>query len=223
LYFRYVYSVRIGLTGGIGSGKSAVARRFVELGAVVVDADALAREVVEPGTPGLSAVIAEFGADVVSPNGAIDRAALAAIVFNDAKRRVALEAIIHPLVRERSQALIDEAASDAVVVYDVPLLAEQVDTATDRRDEFDLILVVEAPEALRLDRLEARGVSRVDAERRMANQATDAQRRDIADVVIVNDDSIDVLNATVDDLWWGLFGDDDQADDDDLDGDTVSG
>ena len=223
MYFRYVYSVRIGLTGGIGSGKSAVARRFVELGAVVVDADALAREVVEPGTPGLSAVIAEFGADVVSPNGAIDRAALAAIVFNDAKRRVALEAIIHPLVRERSQALIDEAASDAVVVYDVPLLAEQVDTATDRRDEFDLILVVEAPEALRLDRLEARGVSRVDAERRMANQATDAQRRDIADVVIVNDDSIDVLNATVDDLWWGLFGDDDQADDDDLDGDTVSG
>jgi dephospho-CoA kinase len=188
-----------------------------------VDADALAREVVEPGTPGLSAVIAEFGADVVSPSGALDRAALAAIVFNDAERRVALEAIIHPLVRERSQALIDEAASDAVVVYDVPLLAEQVDTATDRRDEFDLILVVEAPEALRLDRLEARGVSRVDAERRMANQATDAQRRDIADVVIVNDDSIDVLNATVDDLWWELFGDDDQADDDDLDGDTVSG
>ena len=223
MYFRYVYSVRIGLTGGIGSGKSAVARRFVELGAVVVDADALAREVVEPGTAGLASVIAEFGADVVSPSGALDRAALAAIVFNDAKRRVALEAIIHPLVRERSQALIDEAANDAVVVYDVPLLAEQVDTATDRRDEFDLILVVEAPEALRLDRLEARGVSRVDAERRMANQATDAQRRDIADVVIVNDDSIDVLNATVDDLWWELFGDDDQADDDDLDGDTVSG
>jgi len=160
LYFRYVYSVRIGLTGGIGSGKSAVARRFVELGAVVVDADALAREVVEPGTAGLASVIAEFGAAVVSPNGALDRAALAAIVFNDAERRVALEAIIHPLVRQRSQALIDEAANDAVVVYDVPLLAEQVDTATDRRVEFDLILVVEAPEGLRLDRLEARGVSR---------------------------------------------------------------
>ena len=223
MYFRYVYSVRIGLTGGIGSGKSAVARRFVELGAVVVDADALAREVVEPGTAGLASVIAEFGAAVVSPNGALDRAALAAIVFNDAERRVALEAIIHPLVRQRSQALIDEAANDAVVVYDVPLLAEQVDTATDRRVEFDLILVVEAPEGLRLDRLEARGVSREDAECRMANQATDAQRRDIADVVIVNDDSIDVLNATVDDLWWGLFGDDDQTDDDDLDGDTVSG
>ena len=227
LYFRYVYLVRIGLTGGIGAGKSAVARRFVELGAVVVDADALAREVVEPGTTGLASVLAEFGADVMSPNGGLDRAALAAIVFNDAERRAALEAIIHPLVRQRSQALIDEAANDAVIVYDVPLLAEQVDTATDRRDEFDLILVVEAPEALRLDRLEARGVSRDDAVRRMANQATDAQRRDIADVVIVNDDSLDVLKATVDDLWWELFGDDDetddQADDDHLDGDTVGG
>jgi dephospho-CoA kinase len=219
--------VRIGLTGGIGSGKSAVARRFVELGAVIVDADALAREVVEPGTPGLSAVIAEFGPEVVTSSGELDRATMAGIIFNDADRRAALEAIIHPLVRERSQALIDEAGDDAIVVYDVPLLAEQVGSAADRRDEFDLILVVEAPEALRLDRLEERGVTRDDAVRRMANQATDAQRRDIADVVIINDDSLDVLNATVDDLWWELFGEDDetdgQAEGDHLDGDTVSG
>jgi len=219
--------VRIGLTGGIGSGKSAVARRFVELGAVLVDADALAREVVKPGTPGLSAVIAEFGPEVVTSSGELDRATMAGIIFNDADRRAALEAIIHPLVRERSQALIDEAGDDAIVVYDVPLLAEQVGSAADRRDEFDLILVVEAPEALRLDRLEERGVSRDDALRRMANQANDAQRRDIADVVIINDDSLDVLNATVDDLWWELFGDDvendGQADDDHLDGDTVGG
>ena len=194
---------------------------------MIVDADALAREVVEPGTPGLSAVIAEFGPEVVTSSGELDRATMAGIIFNDADRRAALEAIIHPLVRERSQTLIDEAGDDAIVVYDVPLLAEQVGSAADRRDEFDLILVVEAPEALRLDRLEERGVTRDDAVRRMANQATDAQRRDIADVVIINDDSLDVLNATVDDLWWELFGDDDetdgQAEGDHLDGDTVSG
>ena len=194
---------------------------------MIVDADALAREVVEPGTPGLSAVIAEFGPEVVTSSGELDRATMAGIVFNDADRRAALEAIIHPLVRERSQALIDEAGDDALVVSDVPLLAEKVGSAADRRDEFDLILVVEAPEALRLDRLEERGVIRDDAVRRMANQATDAQRRDIADVVIINDDSLDVLNATVDDLWWELFGDDDetdgQAEGDHLDGDTVSG
>ena len=215
--------MRIGLTGGIGSGKSAVARRFVELGAVVVDADAIAREVVRPGTAGLASVIAEFGSDLLLPSGELDRARLADIVFNDAERRVALEAIIHPLVRERSQAMIDDAHHDAIVVYDVPLLAEQVATPTDRRDEFDLIVVIEAPEAIRLARLQERGLGRDDAERRIANQATDDERRAIADVVIVNDDSLDVLNATVDDLWWELFGDDDDVDDDDVDGDTVSG
>jgi len=210
--------VRIGLTGGIGSGKSAVARRFVELGAVVVDADAIARDVVERGTSGLASVVAEFGADVLTASGELDRAKMAGIVFNDADRRKALENIIHPLVRERSQALIDEAGDDAIVVYDVPLLAEQVDTPSDRRDEFDLILVVEAPISVRLDRLEVRGLTREDAQRRIDNQASDEQRREIADVVIVNDDSLDVLEATVDDLWWELFGDDE----DDPDHDNVS-
>jgi len=207
--------VRIGLTGGIGSGKSAVARRFVELGAVVVDADAIARDVVERGTSGLASVVAEFGADVLTASGELDRAKMAGIVFNDADRRKALENIIHPLVRERSQALIDEAGDDAIVVYDVPLLAEQVDTPSDRRDEFDLILVVEAPISVRLDRLEVRGLTREDAQRRIDNQASDEQRREIADVVIVNDDSLDVLEATVDDLWWELFGDDEEDPEDD--------
>jgi len=207
--------VRIGLTGGIGSGKSAVARRFVELGAVVVDADAIARDVVERGTSGLASVVAEFGADVLTASGELDRAKMAGIVFNDADRRKALENIIHPLVRERSQALIDEAGDDAIVVYDVPLLAEQVDTPSDRRDEFDLILVVEAPISVRLDRLEVRGLTREDAQRRIDNQASDEQRREIADVVIVNDDSLDVLEATVDDLWWELFGDDEDDPEDD--------
>ena len=210
--------MRIGLTGGIGSGKSAVARRFVELGAVVVDADAIARDVVDRGTSGLASVVAEFGADVLTASGELDRAKMAGIVFNDADRRKALENIIHPLVRERSQALIDEAGDDAIVVYDVPLLAEQVDTPSDRRDEFDLILVVEAPISVRLDRLEERGLTREDAQRRIDNQASDEQRREIADVVIVNDDSLDVLEATVDDLWWELFGDDE----DDPDHDNVS-
>ena len=210
--------MRIGLTGGIGSGKSAVARRFVELGAVVVDADAIARDVVERGTSGLASVVAEFGADVLTASGELDRAKMAGIVFNDADRRKALENIIHPLVRERSQALIDEAGDDAIVVYDVPLLAEQVDTPSDRRDEFDLILVVEAPISVRLDRLEVRGLTREDAQRRIDNQASDEQRREIADVVIVNDDSLDVLEATVDDLWWELFGDDEE----DPDHDNVS-
>lgn len=209
--------MRIGLTGGIGSGKSAVARRFADLGAVVIDADQLARDVVAMGTPGLASVVAEFGDDILLPTGELDRGKLAAIVFSNASRRAALEGIIHPLVRERSQQLIDEAGDDAQIVYDVPLLAEQVGTPADRQDEFDVIVVVEAPRELRLDRLEARGLTREDAQQRMAHQASDEQRRGIADVVIVNDDSLDVLNATVDDLWWELFGDD--ADDDEELGD----
>ena len=207
--------MRIGLTGGIGSGKSAVARRFVELGAAVVDADALAREVVAPGTPGLASVVAQFGSEVLTSAGELDRAKMAEIVFSDPDRRKALEGIIHPLVRQRSQSLIDDAGDDAIVVYDVPLLAEQVGTPSDRRDEFDLILVVEAPVSVRLDRLEVRGLTREDAQRRIDNQASDEQRREIADVVIVNDDSLDVLEATVDDLWWELFGDDEEDPEDD--------
>ncbi len=209
--------MRIGLTGGIGSGKSAVAREFTALGAVVIDADQLAREVVRPGTPGLAAVVDEFGSDLLLPTGELDRARLASIVFTDPARRAVLEGIIHPLVRARSQQLIEEAGDEALIVYDVPLLAELVGTPSDRSNEFDLIVVVEAPQELRLQRLLERGLTREDAERRIASQASDEQRRAFADVVIVNDDSLEVLNATVDDLWWELFGDDE----DDPDSDTV--
>jgi dephospho-CoA kinase len=195
-----------------------VARRFAEQGAVVIDADQLAREVVGEGTPGLAAVVREFGQEVLLPNGSLDRGRLAQIVFTDVERRTALERIIHPLVRERSQQLIDAAGEEAVVVYDVPLLAEQAGTAADRLDEFDVIVVVEAPRDVRIQRLVLRGLTAQDAEQRIAAQATDEQRRAIADVVIVNDDSLDVLNATVDDLWWELFGTDEtDPDDDDLD------
>jgi dephospho-CoA kinase len=195
-----------------------VARRFAEQGAVVIDADQLAREVVGEGTPGLAAVVREFGQEVLLPTGSLDRGRLAQIVFTDVERRTALEQIIHPLVRERSQQLIDAAGEEAVVVYDVPLLAEQAGTAADRLDEFDVIVVVEAPRDVRIQRLVLRGLTAQDAEQRIAAQATDEQRRAIADVVIVNDDSLDVLNATVDDLWWELFGTDEtDPDDDDLD------
>jgi dephospho-CoA kinase len=192
------------VTGGIGSGKSSVSARLAELGAVVVDADRIAREVVEPGTPGLDAVVAEFGDAVLAPDGALDRAALAAIVFADPARRQALEAIVHPLVGARSAELLAAAAPDAVVVYDVPLLAESVGTARERTGEFDAVVVVEAPPETRVRRLVDRGLTADDARARIAAQATDEQRRAIADHVLVNDGDLDALRAAVDALWANL-------------------
>ena len=183
----------IGLTGGIASGKSTIATRLAEHGAVVIDADALSREVVEPGTPGLAAIAARFGADVIGPDGTLDRPALGAIVFSDEQARADLNAIVHPEVKRRSQARIAEASSDpaAIVVYDVPLLVE-----TGRADEFDLVVVASAPESVRADRLvELRGLDRGEAERRIASQATEAQRTAVADVVI---DTAGTLAHTVD-------------------------
>jgi dephospho-CoA kinase len=186
--------MRIGLTGGIGSGKSAVAARLAARGAVVVDADAIAREVVEPGTAGLAAVVAEFGPSVLTPDGRLDRAAMATIVFSDPERRHALEAIVHPLVGERSAALLAAAPPEAVVVYDVPLLAESVGTGRDRTGEFDAVVVVEAPLEVRLTRLVARGVAEADAWSRIAAQAGDAERR-------ANDADLATLDRVVDRLW----------------------
>ncbi|WP_285036077.1 dephospho-CoA kinase [Plantibacter sp. ME-Dv--P-095] len=183
----------IGLTGGIASGKSTIATRLAEHGAVVIDADVLSREVVEPGTPGLAAIAARFGADVIGPDGTLDRPALGAIVFSDEQARADLNAIVHPEVKRRSQARIAEASSDpaAIVVYDVPLLVE-----TGRADEFDLVVVASAPESVRADRLvELRGLDRGEAERRIASQATEAQRTAVADVVI---DTAGTLAHTVD-------------------------
>ena len=189
--------MQIGLTGGIGSGKSTVARRFAELGALVIDADALAREVVEPGTEGLAAVVAEFGEQVLDDDGRLDRPALAQLVFGDEAARGRLNAIVHPRVRARAVELIAAAPPGTVVVQDVPLLVE-----TGQADTYDLVVVVEAPEELRVRRLARdRGMSADEVRARMAAQATDEQRRAVADVVLVNDGTPDDLRAKVDRLW----------------------
>jgi len=193
--------MRVAVTGGIGSGKSAVAGRLAAHGAVVVDADRIAREVVEPGTPGLAAVVAEFGPGVLLPDGSLDRAGLAAIVFADPERRAALEAIVHPLVGQRSAELIAAAPADAVVVYDVPLLTERAGGALGRASEFDAVVVVEAPLETRVARLVGRGLAEADARARIAAQATDEQRRAIADHVVVNDGDLAALDVAVDRLW----------------------
>ena len=176
------------LTGGIASGKSTVARRLAELGAHVVDADVVAREVVEPGTTALAAIAEEFGGGVLTAEGALDRAALGAIVFADPERRRRLEAITHPAVKDRSRSLF--AAADGpgeVVVYDVPLLAESRGA-----DGFEAVVVVEAPASVRLGRLEElRGMPRAEAERRIAAQATDEERRALADHVIDSSGSLE--------------------------------
>ncbi|HZE39793.1 MAG TPA: dephospho-CoA kinase [Stackebrandtia sp.] len=188
--------LNVGLTGGIGAGKSAVAARLAALGAVLIDSDVLAREVVAPGTPGLADVVAAFGADIADADGVLDRAALAARVFVDDAARSRLEGIIHPRVRQRSRELAAAADADAVVINDVPLLAEVGLAPT-----FDLVVVVEAPRELRLRRLQIRGLPREQAEARINAQAPDEVRRAIADVVIDNSGTLDELNDTVDELW----------------------
>lgn len=180
----------VGLTGGIASGKSTVARRLEQRGAVHIDADLLAREVVEPGTPALHAIRARFGGDVISPDGRLDRPALGAIVFADSEALSDLNAIVHPAVRQRTGELIAEAEErdvDAVVVYNVPLLVEaQVP------HPFDLIVVTHAPRDVRIDRLvRLRASSEEDARRRVDAQASDEERLARADVVIDTAGSID--------------------------------
>lgn len=187
----------VGLTGGIGAGKSAVLERFRELGAVVIDSDDVAREVVEPGTDGFAAVVARFGPEVVRADGSLDRPRLGSVVFADAAARADLEAIVHPRVRSKVRGRVRAAASDAVVVNAVPLLVE-----AGLAGEYDRIVVVEAPVEVRLRRLaESRGLGRDEAVARMDAQASDQQRRAVAWRVIVNDGSLDELRAQVDDAW----------------------
>jgi dephospho-CoA kinase len=193
--------VRIALTGGIGSGKSAVASRLATHGAVVVDADQIAREVVEPGTEGLAAVVTEFGPEILTAEGALDRPAMAAIVFADPGRRAALEAIVHPLVGRRSAQLLADAPPGAVVVYDVPLLAESARDSLGRTRDFDAVVVVEAPLETRVSRLVGRGLAEADARARIAAQASDEERRAIADHVVRNDGDQADLDEAVDRLW----------------------
>ncbi len=189
--------MRIGLTGGVGSGKSTVATLLAERGAVVIDADAIAREVVSTGTPGLAAVIDTFGRQVLTANGELDRPALASIVFADPEKLALLNAIVHPLVGARVAELLTGTSPDDIVVNDVPLLVETNPNA----EGFDLVLVVEAAVPTRLRRLAARGMTEQDARERMARQASDDNRRAVADVVIPNDGSLADLAVEVDRVW----------------------
>ncbi|WP_243061082.1 dephospho-CoA kinase [Nocardioides sp. SR21] len=174
--------MRVGLTGGIGSGKSTVSAILAELGAVVIDADRLAREVVAKGTPGLEQVVEAFGPEILTAEGDMDRAKVGEIVFNDEARRKVLEGIVHPLVFERYAELEASAPEDGVVIHDIPLLAE-----SGRADTFDAVLVVDVPAEVQVERLARdRDMSREDAEARIAAQATREQRRAIATYVIDN-------------------------------------
>ncbi|MFG1773931.1 dephospho-CoA kinase [Nocardia salmonicida] len=189
--------LRIGLTGGMGAGKSTVARTLVELGAVLIDSDAIAREVVAPGTPGLTALVEEFGERILSPDGSLDRPALAAVAFADDVSRGKLNAITHPLVGARTAELIGDAAADAIVVQDIPLLVEN-----GLAPLMQLVVVVGAEEETRLRRLvEHRGVAEADARARIAAQATDEQRRAVADVWLDNNGAPEVVEEQVRDLW----------------------
>lgn len=188
--------LRIGLTGGIGSGKSTAAARFAELGAVVIDADALAREVVEAGTPGLDRIIARFGNELLRPDGSLDRPKLGRLVFDDPAALADLNAIVHPLVAERRAELMAAAGPDAVVVSDVPLLVE-----TGMAGDFDAVVVVEAPLELRLVRLALRGLAEDEARARIGRQASDEQRRAVATVLLDNSGSRAELDRQVDAAW----------------------
>lgn len=194
--------MRIALTGGIGSGKSTVAKRFAQLGATIVDADAIAREVVEVGTPGLAALVDRFGADILAPDGSLDRPKLGKLVFGDDEALAALNAITHPRIRDRMTELLTEVGDDGVVVHDIPLLVE----GQPRNESFDAVVVVQAPVELRLERLERRGLSIEDARNRMAHQATDAERAAMATVVLDNGGTVEELCVQVDRAWQQLVG-----------------
>lgn len=192
----------VGLTGGIGAGKSAVSRLLTTYGAVLIDADKIAREVVEPGTDGLAAVAEAFGPEILTADGALDRPRLGSIVFADPDRLAALNAIVHPLVRARSAELEKSAAPDAVVVHDVPLLTEN-----GLAPLYDVVIVVDASPETQLDRLvRLRGMTESEAQARMNAQATRAERRAIADFVIDNDGPWEALEPQVRSVWTELTG-----------------
>lgn len=185
--------MRIGLTGGVGSGKSSVASVLRELGAVVIDADVLAREVVAPGTDGLAAVVAHFGPQVLNTDGSLNRASLGAVVFaNEAERR-ALEAIVHPLVRARAAELEAQAPAGAVIVHEIPLLVE-----TDQAGNFDAVIVVDVPVETQISRLmELRGLTESDARARISAQATRGERQAVATYVVNNTGTFEDLRQRV--------------------------
>lgn len=193
--------VRIALTGGIGSGKSTVAMLLARHGAVVVDADAIAREIVEPGQPALEEIARAFGAGVLASDGRLDRPALAALVFSDEGARARLNAIAHPRIATRSAELISAAPAGAIVVYDMPLLVEQ---GVEALQGWDAIVVVDASDEARLARLISRGMIPEDARARMDAQASREQRLKVADHVVDNEGDLPALLEQVDSLWRAL-------------------
>lgn len=189
--------LRIGLTGGMGAGKSTVARLLDERGAVIIDSDAIAREVVAPGTEGLEALVEAFGTDILAADGSLDRPALAAAAFVDDESRAMLNSITHPLIGARTAELLDAAAPDAIVVHDIPLLVENELAPT-----MNLVIVVDVAAETRIRRLvEARGVDESDARSRISAQATDEQRREVADVLLDNNGAATAIEEAVHQLW----------------------
>jgi dephospho-CoA kinase len=194
-------TVRVGLTGGIASGKSTVSRMLADLGAVIIDSDLIAREVVEPGTDGLHEVVAAFGQEVLTEDGALDRPKVGAIVFADPAKRKVLESIIHPRVFMRAIEIDEAAGEHAVIVNDIPLLAE-----TNQADRFDAVVVVDVPTELQVERMvRDRGMSTEDAESRIAAQATREQRLAIATYVVENTGTLDELEVRVAEVYAALI------------------
>lgn len=185
----------VALTGGIGSGKTMVGEIFAELGALVVDSDQLAREVVERGSKGFDLIVTEFG-DEILKNGDLDRAALASLIFKDPKKRAKLEEITHPLIRQSFAKIVSSAGSDSIIINQIPLLVES------KHDyKFDHVITISAPENIRTERLLKRGLTLSQIDQRMKAQATDTQREGISDTVIVNDKSEQELITQVEKVW----------------------
>ena len=186
----------LGLTGGIGSGKSTAARMFADLGAIVIDADAIAKEVLEPGQVGYESVVNNFGEEILDSSGNIDRVILAGKVFGDTTKLKELEEIVHPAVANKVAQIRESLPAGSIIIYDTPLLIEK-----SLQQQFDQVIVVLAPEALRTQRLLARGLAQNDIIARMSNQATDEQRREIANYVIDNSSSLVELREEVQKVW----------------------
>ncbi len=192
--------MKVGLTGGIGAGKSTVADMFSKLGAVVIRSDELARQVIEPNTPGFQKVLSRFGNQILQENGSIDRQKLAQIVFNDKNALKDLEDIIHPLVRSKTNELIDSQTQETIVVNEVPLLLEK-----NMNSLFDFLVIVVSNEKNRLNRLHKRGISEDEAKKRILLQVSDEQRKSAADFLISNDGTIGQLQADVAKVWQALL------------------
>ena len=191
--------MKVGLTGGIGAGKSTVADLFSQKGAVVIRSDELARQVIEPQTPGFQQVIDRFGKEFVNSEGYIDRAKLAQIVFQDDAALKDLENIVHPLVRSKTNEIIDQHTSETIIVNEIPLLLEKKMEAL-----FDFLVIVISSEKNRLERLSQRGLTTEQANARMAKQVSDDERKAAADFLIVNDGNLDQLEADVEKIWQTL-------------------